>query len=419
MRPRVRAAAPHLAVAPALARSASLATVVVAVGCADRSAPPEPGFLASDSAGVEVVRFDLDGAAPLDLSGEDPLWEVGTGSDAEPGTRLYRVGSVIELSDGRIAIAENSTQQLLLMDPASGAETRVGGSGDGPGEFRALSALFPSAEGGVVALDARRLLLTEFDGAGGLVREETLPALTPTGNRTGFLASGNGARFLYTLPGLPLEPGSVRLEGVLVRIGPVLDTVRTLRGPEVFQNEAVVAGRVIYGASTWLAASPAGAWIGDDALSEVLELDTLGAPVRIVRWSGGVRGPVTQQDRDAFFQQLDQAAGQGGGPAPSTALREILPFAERKPAFGGLLASADGELWIRDPEDPAWSLLQDELEGEPPSEIWTVVRPHAGAVHRVTLPRGFALRSVGRDTLLGVHRDALGVETVLAYAWDP
>lgn len=103
-------------------------------------------------------------------------------------------------------------------------------------------------------------------------------------------------------------------------------------------------------------------------------------------------------------------------------MRDLLPFAETRPAFGRVLAAAGddgpGELWIGPAEDPAADLLRGETLQMPPSEEWVVVRSNEGRAARVTLPAGLRPLAVYDDHLLGVHFDALGVETVRSHALD-
>jgi hypothetical protein len=97
-------------------------------------------------------------------------------------------------------------------------------------------------------------------------------------------------------------------------------------------------------------------------------------------------------------------------------MKTILPFADSIPAFAELLASPS-HVWIRSTVDPEVELLDLPT---PPQE-WLVVDYRTGASRRMIMPARFTLWYATANYVLGVHRDALGIETVRRYrlAHDP
>lgn len=85
---------------------------------------------------------------------------------AEPFTE---VGAVRELNDGRLVVVDARELTVKLIDLGSGAATLIGRSGDGPGEYRWPSRLFPIAGDSTLLHDAAngRLMIIQPDGKPG------------------------------------------------------------------------------------------------------------------------------------------------------------------------------------------------------------------------------------------------------------
>ncbi len=374
----------------------------------------EASLMSGDSAGVEVVTFDAGRLPPVGSVDPVPEWVLGEGKGLEPLVSLHRVVDVTTLSEQRVAVANGSTQQILVVDRSQGTIERLGGEGDGPSEFRGLARLFRCHEGALCAHDSRRGRLLTFHVDRGSVEERELPRVGAPGNVPRLDMDGEGALYLSVIPALPEGPGVERPWGEVVVLEDEVVQLTALRGREVFRN-ATGTGLVILGSTTVTAADAGqGIWIGDTAKPEVLFWRRSVGPVRAVRWTSEEMREVTDSDRASFWSALDAAVPPGAG-RPSGVLRDAVPFAERWPAFGRLVVAEEGDLWIGQPVEPAAELTES---GPPLSEVWTVVHFREGIVRRVRTPEGFRLMEVRRDRLLGVHMDELGVETVRQYRFQ-
>jgi len=384
-------------------------------GCAgDSEMRYDSALLFSDSAGVEVVSFDADRLPPPVRVDPVPEWVLGEGQDSDLRLDLYRVVDVTALSDERVAVAEGSTQSILVLDRSEGTTKRLGGDGDGPSEFRAIARLFLSDEDALSAYDARRNRLLTFHLDGDVVEERSLPRVAASGNIPRLDIDGEGRIYLAVIPALPEGAGIERPRGGIFTVNEEVDTLTTVRGREVFRN-SMGTGAVIFGSTTWTAADAGhGIWIGDTAEREIGLWRGSGGPTRIVRWGSDGLREVSESDIASFWAALDGAVP-SGDPRPSNVMQDVLPFAEQWPAFGRLLVAGEGDLWVSRPLDPAVEFLSDE---EPPPEEWTVVRFREGRAERVVTPGGFRVMEVRGDRLLGVHQDDLGVETVRQYRWQ-
>jgi len=89
----------------------------------------------TDSAGVAIVTIESSSGSPREdwtVSSIPPL-VLGA---PESGLELYRVTSVVPLSDGRIALANAGSGQLLVFSEDGELLQSHGRTGEGPGEWK-------------------------------------------------------------------------------------------------------------------------------------------------------------------------------------------------------------------------------------------------------------------------------------------
>ena len=82
------------------------------------------------------------------LWNESTAWTVGPellrigANDALPGHSLFRVRMAIADPDGRVLVADGGTNEVRIFDASGTLVATLGGSGQGPAEFRMLSAIW-------------------------------------------------------------------------------------------------------------------------------------------------------------------------------------------------------------------------------------------------------------------------------------
>ena len=155
-----------------------LACLFGAAGCDTSPGIGLPGgvsFLQQDSAGV-VVATTL-GARARSPSGwvvdAEPEYQLGELDGDEPYL-FTTIAGARQLADGRVAVLDRSTCELRFFDPDGVFLEGVGGTGEGPGEFRRRCEL-------VSSLDPDSLFgwdgssLSVFDDRGRFIRRHLLP----------------------------------------------------------------------------------------------------------------------------------------------------------------------------------------------------------------------------------------------------
>ena len=100
-----------------------------------------PGHTAEvrDSAGIIITenRGSLSREGGGWRAAMEPSLVLGSLAGAEEN-QLYRVRGALRLEDGRIAVANDGSQEIRIYGPSGDLQNRYGGDGEGPGEFRSV-----------------------------------------------------------------------------------------------------------------------------------------------------------------------------------------------------------------------------------------------------------------------------------------
>ena len=300
-------------------------------------------------------------SAPLLAQG---VVSLPTSAATEVPAEFTNVRAVRELSDGRLLVADWREYRLLVLDWARGTHRAILRSGDGPGEFRSLSALVALSGDTTLVVDgtARRLLTLHRDRFVGSVPIEQALHLTQffslingadtAGGLLALAAIPNASdrqRAVYTrMPNFADSLLAVRLH----RTGRRIDTVAALRGRPWGRGEferGEGGRRLGYFVGNPLAVGEQ-AWLFADGVVAILRKE----PYRVdwvtpdgkVRRGAPIEGPeaaVTAADRrfalDTRFREI---------PPPRLREEEFTGWPALLPAFTpeALLPLPDGRLAV-------------------------------------------------------------------------
>ena len=368
-----------------------------------------------DSAGIRIVE----NARPEDGSrlgwriGPRPEVSIGkvTGEDSY---LLTGASDATRLSDGRIVVVNRVTRELRVFDEAGIHLDTWGGTGEGPGEFTALTIfrIAPLAGDSVIVWGIwHDPLMTLFDPAGNYERSFR-PERSEPGAAGGLIAvavTRNGA----ILAG-PNRVSSLAVDDeVTVELwnadGELLGSLGTHAGKErIHDAENLITHDVLFGRS--LFHEPWGDLIvvGPNTRYEIRAYAQDGSLARIVRRDHATRAP-TRAHVEAY-------ARASVARIPSAEEREIArrsrletPVADRFPAFVSVMSDALGHLWVEEFEPPG-----EEL----PGLIWTVFDPQGRALGFVETPEELEIYEIGEDYILGRATDELDVEYIQLWPLD-
>lgn len=385
-----------------LSRVIPLAVALIASGCGDEDGTDrEP----------EDHRRDAISAV------SDTVWTLAASprfstdrSSSEPDGFLVQplAGEILE--DGSVIVVDRGVGTLIWLDPAGVATHSAGGRGDGPGEFRSLSAIFrPPGSGDVWAWDAATRRLTQFDDRGELVSSHGLsfgdpapeavlpgPLFVSTvqdeadaSGRSHYVFRDSGGRVVAE----HLAPHPSGRSGVTVEVNG-----RTM-------NHGVPAGCV---------AAPGIVGVG----AELLALDPSRGLVqaiahdgtRIVRYRVDRREPMTEEARSAVEDMIERRFSIPGREAPDHVRREAIEqlrtlVGDTLPAWQSVIADQTGALWLERAECPRAS----------GAATYSVIDLDGEGTGSVVVPAGLTVLAVrGREVLVR-RPDELGVPHVEVY----
>lgn len=390
------------------ATTASVALTLLLPACTDAGGG-SPGFATRDSAGVVIAESTA------------PVWEAGTGWTVapEPSLRigmldgpaeyqLDRVYSAVRLDDGGVALTNGGSEIRIFA--ADGAHVRtIGGSGEGPGEFRNVSQIFISGDT-LFGYDSQLLRLTSFAMDGTL---HGTSQLEPWENRRPFLRGRAGDGALVASYSSTFRPGQVesgysRDETWVLRnrldTG-TIDTLTSVPGSEMFvdvrENGGFTVTAIPLGKLPVVAVGESAVVIGSNEAYELIVHGESG-PERIVRraespkpidqamWSQAVEERLSIYD-DEWLSQMQPI------------LAKIDPLATL-PFYQAAHLDRAGHLWVRNFAAPG----EDDTS-------WSVFDQEGRFLGDVSMPVDLLVKEIGEDYVLGIWRDDLDVEYVHVY----
>lgn len=104
---------------------------------------------------------------------ETPLLEIGVREGAEP-YQLHRARGSLRLGDGRIVVVNGGSQELRFFGPDGQYLSAVGGSGEGPGEFRFPTRIRKSSGDSLQVWDQSLMRVSFFDSQGAFLGSHQL-----------------------------------------------------------------------------------------------------------------------------------------------------------------------------------------------------------------------------------------------------
>lgn len=408
MRPFARAA---LSVHAAPTVLVPILLILVACGDAADTATSE----VRDSAGVAILEYPDGAKTPAWSLASEPAFSLG-GMSGDPDRELYQAFRAVRLSDGRVAVANQGTEELRIHGPDGALLRKMGREGGGPGEFQEMGGVVRLPGDTLAVWDWTAKRVTVYDPAGELARvipvtgmEGFIPRiLGPLGDRAIALTGGFDPMAIFA------SGGGVRQDSIAVLVldldsGTVTDSLGPYPGAQEYAEvtEGSLWTRPLtFGRNTHLAVDAGAIVVGNDRNGEIRWYDPAGRLTRILRL-GPVPDPVTDQALARY--EADALDGVEEARKPEMRRRfEATPVADRFPAFDQLFADRIGRTWIRrfDPD------LAD-------TRTWVVIDAHGHPAGSLDLPEGFRPVDASEDFVLFRTRDDLDVERLMLYDLSP
>jgi hypothetical protein len=396
----------------------SPATVLVlaAIAACSESAGA-PTATVTDSAGVEIVTS----TAPAWGKGEGwvidsvPSLDIG-GSDTDPHYDLLQVADVTKLSDGRVAVLNAGTFEVRYYDSAGTWLSSSGRKGRGPGEFEGPGGLFRLPSDTLLVYDYQLRRMSRLAPDGSFLSSISL-AETNGGTMVfpfGRLKDGSWAATVANFFSGGSQAGLTRSPQVVLHIAPDLnqltDTVVVLPGEEMWvesggngERRFISVRDMPLGLSSPHTVGDSLLYAGDAGQFVIGAYHPDGTLVRSIRYQGPRKLVTSDILERVKAEEMSGVADRDR--ADAEARWEKMPKAKELPAFGALAVDADGNLWVSEgralPADPI---------------VADVFDPSGKLLGAVAMPPGFAPSEIGRDYVLGVWKDDVGLEHVREYS---
>ncbi|MYK69443.1 MAG: hypothetical protein F4020_07910 [Gammaproteobacteria bacterium] len=359
-----------------------------------------------------------------------PVLQIGTAGGGQ-GTVLHDVVDAIRLEDGAVVVANAGSSEIRFFGPAGEFLYSVGQGGDGPGDFQRLMALgYIEQDRMLLAFDHWTARVTEYGRDGNFVR--TFAPATAEGGRAsdrarrliplGWLRSGTlVARREIRDPAATAPRGdgeSLLTSRGTVYLGFFDRDGRPTAGVDGLPGDERVARVGVSGTQVFLSSVPVpflktfeGAAAADRVVvgnTERLDLrvyDASGDLVLIIRRPGPPR-EVGAGDRQAWID--GQLSGVSDPVIRNRQRRqyERMDFPSTMPSFRSVDLDDDGQIWVEE-FDPAAS-PSDESR-------WSVYDGRGQRLGQIAMPPRFRPLEIGRNYVLGVWKDGLGIEYVRLY----
>ncbi len=388
-------------VARALAGPACLLPLGTTLACGDAAAP---GVTVTDSAGVRVVV-----SADVDVVyGElDPVPVLSLGGPQASGpSQFFRIQGIHVDPRGRLWVADGQSGELRIFGPDGLHWKTRGGRGPGPGEFVQIRLLGSGPGDTVLVGDGGTDRVSIFSPEGELVRTERLPSSARPAPRP-FDVFDDGS-ILGQLPRVvsagSIEPGQVLTDSVeLVRVTPGTSAPQrygAAEGPlwlwtgrsQVPVPFTVNASFDVAGAEVYLVSGPS-------FMIRVLESGDLDEVYAIDRAPRSVESGDMQSYRSFVEAYVPEEMRADHLSALEHPLRpKVLP------AYDRVLVSAGGEVWAQ--------VYEADVEASHEWDVFDVDGRFLGQVH---VSSGMYPLAITGDAVVGIWRNALGVEHVRAY----
>ena len=384
--------------APSLRLLASLTLLGTLTACSD-AAPPDGGVSVRDSAGVTIVE----NRAPRWGDGDE--WRLAPEPTLTIGVlegldeyQLFRVAGARRLSDGRIAVVNTGTSEIRFYDAEGGFLHSIGRSGEGPGEFLAMSRLWPLAGDSLALYDFVNVRVTVLTPDGQFARDFRVDQ---PGTGVPFPRGTLDGRWILAQTSIAdqqeyFEEGPRRDSVQFFRYdleGAVDTSLGRFQGSE--QLVMTLQGRLIVASVSYAreeqVALGSDVWYYGTSDSFQIEMRGLeGDLLRIIRLDLPNR-PIPARVREEH--RLDRAG----------TMWEDVPLPETLPAYEDFMVDDAENLWV------AKYLLPDE---EPE---WFVFDPEGRYLGNVITPLEGRISHIGADFVLGTWRDEMDVQRVMLY----
>ena len=362
-----------------------------------------------DSAGIRIVENPAQTPTLAWYVDAQPSVDIG-GMEADENHSVFRVFSVVRLSDETIVVANGGTNEVRYYDHDGSFLRTVGGQGEGPGEFQNLNWLASFADDSIVTYDFRQLRFSVFTRDGVFVRS--------------FRFVTNDAVAFAQVIGM-YEDGSFLAQGFADTGGEIPSGLRRYGAPlyqissegQLFSELGVFPGNegyykafeggfrpynLLFPKMTYRVARGNDLIVASNDTYE-LKLYTQDGTLKELIRRGGDPVPISNNHLKVARDRMVENVPEERRRDLETTLLEM-PVPEVFPAYNLVRADDVGNIWVQ-----AYPIPGEQ------NDHWAVFSSEGVLLGDVSLPSGLDPKHIGTDFVAGVWRDDLNVEHVQLY----
>jgi hypothetical protein len=327
--------------------------------------------------------------------------------EGDPNQEFDRVVTPFLMSDGRLIVPVAGARSIRVFDERGSFSYNLGSEGAGPGEFRSLNAAWARGDT-IEALDDRLRRITRFIPGGSVevvdLRSEVRDLSAVAGPiPEGWIAGG-------------VAVGDVgRRDSIVLRwfdrTGADRGAVGTVEGYARYHT-AFLTGPEPLSPRPMLQVTGGRAHIAESLTPAIRVLTPAGVLDREIAWQ-----PETAQTaRDVLTLVIDSAVSRAPEGRAETLRRhlEASEVPDRLSVFWKFIVDDDSFIWIRsfEPLKHAAALGGLSLAGGGAGGRWSILSPDGNVVGTIEVPADLEVVSITSGAVVGIARDALGVESV-------
>ena len=388
-----------------------LLVAALAASCG-RGGAPKFESAQRDSAGVIIVEntgsVSADGGWSIV---SEPDLVIGA-VEGDSGYQFFGIAGAHRTTEGEFVVVNAGGRDVRVYDARGVFLRSFGKRGGGPEEFE-MPVLGGVVDDTLIVVDAAHHRVSMVHAEAGIVRiarvaDEVGGYLNPSG------AFRNG----QVVFGGAMDMGRTQIQQGLNRAhtfyrscnpdGTLAADFGSKMGADFYVKQLGTRGvesrpmLVPFGRVPLATVSPDRFYFGSGDAWEIEVYAPSGDLVRLIRLDADPV-PVTDEHVSRYIEDMV-----ANFPAENRSrMRQLLseiPVPDAFPPYGGFTADALGYLWVAD-----YAPFGDD------SAEWTIFDPDGVLAGRITVPSGVGILEIGADYLLGVYRDAVGVEYLHQY----
>ncbi len=377
---------------------------------------PTSSVTITDSAGITIIdngEIDRTGSS-ITLS--DSVLRIGVLSGAEE-YQLFQVGDIKLLSDGAVVVANRGTREVKVFEADGTHRVTFGGRGEGPREFRSLSAVTILGNDTIQVQDLEDRALFTSDGTylDRITRDVSgIQALVDRPfSWSGWAADGSAMGVLYDWEANIMVVGPMsRSPIIILRIKSDLVRIDTLGVFGAMEQQYIDVGAAFptsiippYPKNSYTAlGSPDGTIVVSDNAVPQFELFHPDGSHSIVRWAQPA-DPISDSEIEAW-KDRQRAIRSPEQLVNLERVWGVMDVPETKPFHHGTAAGSDRVAWVK------WDASR---VGQ---ARFSAFQPDGRFIGTLRIPSNFSLRDSGPGWVAGLVRDENDVEYVYVYRYQ-